>query len=520
MKRKDFLKSGLAVSVGGMMIPRWIHPLLAQTEILREPNLNRVLVMINLGGGNDGLNTVVPFGDDEYYNHRPSVSISPGDVLALNDNQGLHPNLAPLMDLWNDGKMGIIQNIGYDNQDLSHFRSTDIWRSATDVDVILNTGWVARYLETIYNDYISNPPINPLALQQGSSNSLLLTGENGVPGVIVDDPSIFYALVGETYESEYDYNPPETLGGDELSYIRQIDTNSFNYAEVIQSASELGTNTVEYPNTYLGTQLAIIARLMSGGMYTPFFMAHHYGYDTHANQLNDHGNLLSDLAGSISAFQQDIANLGIDKEILTMTTSEFGRRPFENGSNGTDHGAGAPHFMFGYRVKGGFYGNMPDLFNFDNNGNLIHEFDFRQIYTTLLKHWFNTPSASVESILFDQFDTIPILDTYREDPHAEEDPFQRSSDGELLPVEYALYPVYPNPFNATTTLKYSVKKSGYVNIQVYDIGGKRISTLVKSHHNPGHFSIKLNANGWATGMYEIVMKSNHFKKVQKIQLIK
>ena len=520
MKRRDFLKTGLTVSIGGMLIPRWIHPLLSHTEILREPTLNRVLVLINLGGGNDGLNTVVPFGDDEYYNHRPTVNISPGDAIPLNELQGFHPNLEPLMNLWNDGKLGIIQNIGYDNQDLSHFRSTDIWRSATDVDVFLNTGWVGRYLETVYSDYITNPPINPLALQQGSSNSLLLTGDSGVPGVIVDNPSIFYALVGETYESEYDNNPPGTLGGDELSYIRQIDTNSFNYAAVIQEASEAGTNTVEYPNTFLGSQLAITAQLLSGGMYTPFFMIHHNGYDTHANQLNDQGNLLADLANSISAFQQDITNLGIEKEILTMTTSEFGRRPFQNGSNGTDHGAGAPHFMIGHRVKGGFYGNMPDLFNFDNNGNLVHEFDFRQLYTTLLKYWFNTPNSTIESVLFGDFDVIPVLDTYREDPHSQQDPYQRSADGDGLPAEYALHPAYPNPFNANTTIKYSVMDQGLVHIRVYDLRGKLVSTLVKSHHSPGYYSVKLNADRWASGMYEVVMKTRNIKKVQKIQLVK
>jgi len=244
-----------------MLIPRWLHPLLARSDHLRDRGQNRILVILNLGGGNDGLNTVIPFEDDEYYNLRPTIAIPQNELLTITETLGLHPAMAPLMDLWNDENMAIIQNVGYDQQDLSHFRSTDIWRSASDVDQVISTGWVARYLETLYTGYVENPPEEPMALQQGSTDGLLLTGNEGVPGVIVDDPSIFYNLVNETYESEYNNDPPETAGGDELSYVRQIDNNSFAYAGVIQAAAELGQNTVEYPNNSMGTQLSIVARL-------------------------------------------------------------------------------------------------------------------------------------------------------------------------------------------------------------------------------------------------------------------
>ena len=201
-----------------MLIPRWLHPLLARSDHLRDRGQNRILVILNLGGGNDGLNTVIPFEDDEYYNLRPTIAIPQNELLTITETLGLHPAMAPLMDLWNDENMAIIQNVGYDQQDLSHFRSTDIWRSASDVDQVISTGWVARYLETLYTGYVENPPEEPMALQQGSTDGLLLTGNEGVPGVIVDDPSIFYNLVNETYESEYNNDPPETAGGDELSY--------------------------------------------------------------------------------------------------------------------------------------------------------------------------------------------------------------------------------------------------------------------------------------------------------------
>ena len=256
---------------------------------------------------------------DRYYNLRPTIAIPQNELITITDTLGLHPAMAPLMDLWNDENMAIIQNVGYDQQDLSHFRSTDIWRSGSGVDQFISTGWVARYLETLYSDYVNNPPEEPMALQQGSTDGLLLTGNEGVPGVIVDDPSIFYNLVNETYESEYNNDPPETAGGNELSYVRQIDNNSFAYAGVIQGAAETGHNTVEYPNNSIGTQLSIVARLLSGGLYTPIFLTHQYGYDTHNNQLNEHGDLLSVLSSSVSTFFQDLKNLGLGDRVTSVS---------------------------------------------------------------------------------------------------------------------------------------------------------------------------------------------------------
>ncbi len=403
MKRRNFLKNSLAIGLGSTLIPRWIHPLLAQSETLRAQAQNRVLVILNLGGGNDGLNTIVPFEEDAYYNLRPNIAIPQNELLPISETLGLHPSLAPLMDLWNEENMAVIQNVGYSEQDLSHFRSTDIWRSGSDVNQFISTGWVARYLETLYSDYVENPPEEPMALQQGSTDGLLLTGNEGVPGVIVDDPSIFYSLVNETYENEYNNDPPETAGGNELSYVRQIDNNSFAYAGVIQAAAELGQNTVEYPNNSMGTQLSIIAKLLSGGLYTPIFLTHQYGYDTHNNQLNDHNNLMSVLSSSIGTFFQDIENLGLKDRVLLLTTSEFGRRPFENGSEGTDHGTAAPQLLFGSKVKGGIYGSDPNMTEFDNNENLLHEFDFRQLYSTVKSERINLPYTDIENILYNYF---------------------------------------------------------------------------------------------------------------------
>ena len=410
MKRKDFIKTSIAATLGATLIPKWIQPLMGNSDFLRNRTDDRIIVFINLGGGNDGLNTVIPYTNDIYYNLRPNIAIPQNNLIPLNEHIGLNPNLSPLQQFWDDGQFLIMQNVGYNEQDLSHFRSTDIWRTATDANEYLQTGWIGRYLEATYPEVYSNPSEHPLALQQGSSSTLQLTGNNGTPGVVVDDPSNFYSLVGDTYVSGLDNDPPETFGGDELSFIRQVDQNSFQYAEAIQTAANNGSNAVEYPQSQLSQQLSIIARLISGGMYTPIFLAHHYGYDTHADQLGAHSNLLTELSGSISSFLNDLNAQGLSDKVTIITTSEFGRRPFENGSFGTDHGAGAPLFVIGENVNGGIMGSNPDLELFDQNGNLLHQYDFRQIYSTILKSYFNTPANIVDNnVLMQTFETLPLF---------------------------------------------------------------------------------------------------------------
>ncbi|MDP6755410.1 MAG: DUF1501 domain-containing protein [Candidatus Marinimicrobia bacterium] len=516
MKRRQFLKNSLAIGLGSTLIPRWIHPLLAQSEALRAKAQNRILVILNLGGGNDGLNTIIPYEDDAYYNLRPNIAIPQNELLPITNTLGFHPAMSFFMDIWNRGNMAIIQNVGYDNQNLSHFRSTDIWRSASDFNENVTTGWVGRYLESQYSDYIENPPEEPIALQQGSTDGLLMTGDTGVPGVIIDDPSIFYALVNETYESEYNNDPPETAGGDELGFVRQIDNNSFAYAGVIQAAAEAGQNTVEYPNNSVGLQLSIVAKLLSGGMYTPIFLTHQYGYDTHANQPNNHQNLLSAMSRSIATFLQDIENQGMKDRVLLLTTSEFGRRPFENGSTGTDHGAAAPQFLFGSKVNGGIYGSNPNMTEFDNNENLLHEFDFRQLYATILSEWFDLPYSDIENILFHSFETFPIIDNrfpLNSDPSRKEGLMG-------IPKDYTLSNAYPNPFNPVTRLTYGVKKNSLVDIRVFDMKGREVLHPVHDIKPAGYYRLSLNSQSLASGNYSVVMKAGSTLRKTKITVVK
>ena len=391
MTRKEFIKKSLMAFGSLMFLPRIVYPLLGQRTIRNLQDLfnNKTVVLINLSGGNDGLNTVIPYSNDNYYNLRPSIGIDPSSVLALNNDLGLHPELSELYDFWQLNKLAIIENVGYNSQNLSHFRSTDIWRSGSNSNEVVTTGWVARYIEQVVQDIHTNPPQYPSAFQIGNSNTLQLTGNNGLTGVLVDDPETFYQLVNETYDDlsngENDLN---TYGKQEVEFIRQISTLSFNYADVIQSASLNGQNTVNYANTSPARDLKIIAKLISGGLYSPFYLVHQGGYDTHDNQLYRHDILMNNLSSSISSFITDLHNQGLHENIVVMTTSEFGRRPFENGAFGTDHGTSAPHFLVGNNINSSIIGGNPNLSSFDNNQNLHHTIDYRQIFTSLITEWF------------------------------------------------------------------------------------------------------------------------------------
>ena len=335
MKRKEFLKKSMFAVAGGLFLPRILQPVFGQPILrdLREAFNNKTVVIINLAGGNDGLNTVIPFTNDLYYQFRPNIGIPAENVLPISENLGFHPELSELYSSWELDKLAVIENVGYGAQNLSHFRSTDIWRSGSNSQEVISTGWIARYIEHILSDVHSNPPDDPPAFQIGNSNTLQLTGEVGMTGVLVDDPETFYQLVNETYDNPTNNgNPTLTVGRQEVEYIRQISSLSFNYAAVIQSASTTGQNTVNYTNNTPGKYLKIIAKLMSGGLYSPFYLVHHGGFDTHDDQLNRQETLLDRLSVSMTSFMTDLENQGLADDVIVMTTSEFGRRTYENGA--------------------------------------------------------------------------------------------------------------------------------------------------------------------------------------------
>jgi len=411
ISRKQFIKLSSIVAGGTLLFPRWLYPFLSNSNnsnMLRDLFNDKILVIVNLNGGNDGLNTVIPYQDQNYYNLRPDIAIPNDSVIPITEQLGLHPSLTQLANFWNQEKLCIVENVGYSNQNLSHFRSTDIWQSGSDHNQVINTGWIARVLEQMYPNHANNLPETPMALLQGTTNNLLLTGEQGITGIQVDDPSSFLNLVSSTYYNSADNSIPDTSGGDELQYVRNIDNAAFEYAEYIQNVSDIGNNTMQYANNPLSVQLSTTAKLISGGMYSPFYIVYQGGYDTHSDQINRHGSLMNDLSLALYNFYTDLENQGLADKVIVMTTSEFGRRPYQNGGQGTDHGTAAPMFILGNAVNGGIIGSAPNLSSFDNN-NLFYEYDFRQIYSSILNQHFGLNSSIVDNALLDSFDHLDII---------------------------------------------------------------------------------------------------------------
>jgi len=405
MKRGGFLLgalSGLAV-VGHT--DSLFSQAFAQTPLAGLPGAeDRVLVVINFQGGNDGLNTVVPHGMQQYYNYRPQIGIAPGDVLRINDQIGLNPALRPLKDLFDQGKVAVVQGVGYPSPDHSHFRSTEIWQTAAP-DKYLSTGWLGRYLDdsALPKDNL----FNAVALSQILPEALAAR-EYDVPAIpqiagygLASDRSItnrdaFHSLVADTrvpFQSPY------------LSHVAEIENHAQRGAQELPKLIAGYKSEANYPPTALGRSLALAAQIVGSKLRTRVLYINHGSFDTHTQQRQTQDRLLADFANSMTAFQADLAAHGNDKRVMTMTFSEFGRRVGENASRGTDHGTAAPLFMIGSAIKGGVYGDHPSLDNLDK-GDLRFGTDFRSVYATVLEKWFSRPSSGIITGAFPQLAMI------------------------------------------------------------------------------------------------------------------
>jgi len=360
MERRKFIRNSLALVAPTMISGNAIHVLqdhpLLNTALLSTSNTDKVLVIVQLSGGNDGLNTVIPLSNyANYQNARTNIALPENKVLKLmgNNATGIHPSMTAFQNMFTDGKLNIVQSVGYPQPSFSHFRATDIWMSGSDSDQYLNTGWAGRFLNYEYNDYPdaypnkTNP--DPIAIQIGSLSTLTCQGPAVNMALSISDPSSFYNLIEGT-----DAVSANTNAGYELSFIRSIAKQTNLYTVRIKQASDSVTQQVAYPNNNLAAQLKIVARLIKGGLETKVYLVNYGGFDTHAGQVvstdtttGTHANLLKVLSDSIAAFQSDMTGLEIEDRVIGMTYSEFGRRIKSNASGGTDHGAAAPLFLFG-----------------------------------------------------------------------------------------------------------------------------------------------------------------------------
>jgi uncharacterized protein (DUF1501 family) len=386
MKRRDFLKN-TALASGALLIPTFLKPLeaLAKSDLTGHKNL----VIIQLSGGNDGLNTIIPYGNDIYYQKRKTIAISQNDIIKLNDMQGLNPNLSALKDIYDQGLMSIINSVGYPNPDRSHFRSMDIWQTASESNQFLTTGWIGRYLDS--NCQSCKNPYT--AIEVDDTLSLAVKGAK-MKGIAVQDPNKLYQATREPFFKDLVHDQAN-LSEDNLGYLYKTMTETYSSADYIQNTSKTYTVTAEYPATALGNQLKTVSKFINSGLQTRVYYVSLSGFDTHVGQQNQQGRQLKIYGDAVAAFVNDLKQTGKLDDTLVMTFSEFGRRVEQNASNGTDHGTANNILIYGGKLKkAGIYNDAPDLAQLDN-GDLKYQIDFRDVYATLLDKWLDINNSQV-----------------------------------------------------------------------------------------------------------------------------
>ncbi len=408
--RRDFLQ---LLGTAGIVSLGAIPPQFLARAAHAAPGIaardKRVLVLIQLAGGNDGLNTLVPFADPAYEKARPGIGIPKGQVLKLNDSVGLHPGLSGMRELYDEGKLAIVQGVGYPNPDRSHFRSMDIWQSAQPLNETPRDGWLGRALEWQFD----RQPALAEALSLGTDKLPLAFVSTRVNVPTLRRLEEFQLVDGQasaanrnlTRAAQRQLADLPAANGSELNFLRRATTTALTSAERLKSLSSSYRTTVSYPGTSLANKLKLIAQMLTADLPARIFVVSLDGFDTHSQQLPGHAALMAELSGAIRAFEQDLVEHKLSDRVLLATYSEFGRRVAENGSLGTDHGAASMLFAVTPSGKSGLYGKYPNLTDL-TDGDLKFNVDFRSVYATMLDKWLEIPSAG---ILGGDFSPIPIV---------------------------------------------------------------------------------------------------------------
>ena len=505
MKRRDFLQSIAAAGSVPLILNGHSVRSMEQSSFLKllagagTDCEDHVLVMIQLNGGNDGLSTLVPVDQyDKLQAARSNIIVPENNLLNVNGSQDnkLHPSLEGLQTLWNDGRVKAIQNVGYPEQDFSHFRSTDIWLTASDADVVLNTGWAGRYFQTDHPNFPEGYPNqdtpDPLAIQVGYIASPAYHGTNANFGHTINNIDEFYELV-EDDRTEVNDSPY----GHELAFIRRTARQTNAYNTRIKAAADAASNLSNlYPEegeNELADQLKIVARCIGGGLKTKMYMVTLNGFDTHASQIDDddptagmHADLLKYLGDAIIAFQDDIEKMGVSERVMSMTFSEFGRRIASNGSLGTDHGAAAPMFVFGNAVDSGIVGDNPEIpEQVSVSDNLPMAVDFRSVYGSILRDWFCVDEDTITDVFGDEFPKINLTQTSIAEEKAVADNIT----------------LFPNPVKKDLNVKIEVASKQEVRFELYNAVGMRIDVLGKKQLNRGENQVAFNVKSLTPGIY-------------------
>lgn len=501
MKRRNFLRASSAMSLPFFVKGTPMSALMRSSAFTTlNGDSDRVLVLVQLNGGNDGLNMLVPIDQyDNLANARPNIILPESSLIKLDDTNGFHPVMPGMADLYNDAKLNIIQGVGYPNQNRSHFRSTDIWSTGSAADEFLTSGWLGRYFDSKFPGYPEGFPNgdcpDPFAMTIGSQVSATCQGLSSNFSLAVTNPSSLGQLpVG--VEGMVD---PNSCYAVEIDYIRTTISQSNAYATVISNAADNGNSMATYPdNNSLADQLKIVAQLISGGLQTRVYVVSLGGFDTHANQVingdvsnGDHANLLQQLSEAVAAFQEDLRLLDLEKRVVGMTFSEFGRRIKSNAAFGTDHGSAAPLMVFGSCVNPGFIGDNPEISDtVDNQEGVAMQYDFRSVYGSLLMDWFEVEESEVRSLLYQEFQYLPILQLC--ESVATEDPVLTPDSIDLT--------CHPNPFQEWVTLTFHSERE-WVRVSIFDAIGSEIRVLAEQQFAEGEHRIQFEARDLPPGTY-------------------
>ncbi len=416
MTRREFVKKGLTMVAVGATVPSFLtRTALAMNnpwdvaQVTSRPGVpdENVLVVVQLGGGNDGLNTIVPFTEEAYYRARPTLAVPAKDVLRVTDTLGLHPNLGKVKDLYDKGAMAVIQGVGYPNPSRSHFKSMEIWHTADPEGRVVRFGWVGRYFDS--KCPVCEQPT--VGVNVGPSLPLAMKAESG-NGVTLETPESFQWMpsmdgIGAQEQMELFrlLNAPAPNEPGTIDFLRHTAMNAVVSSERVREAVGKYKGGIQYPNSRFGSSLRLVAQMIAGNLPTKVYYAHMTGFDTHAAQRGAHENLLREMAEGVEAFYRDLEAQGNADRVMVLAFSEFGRRVAENGSAGTDHGTAAPMFIFGRKIKGGLYGQQPSLSDL-SDGDLKHAIDFRSVYATVLDKWLG---ADPSKILGSNFERVAFI---------------------------------------------------------------------------------------------------------------
>ena len=499
--------------LGGFKISAMDNQLFDSLEL----NDDRVLVLIQLNGGNDGLGMLCPL--DQYDNLaqvRSNIILPQNNYLALENDLGLHPVMQDAKALYDNAKLNIIQGVGYPNQNRSHFRSLDIWNSGSSAEEVWQKGWLGRYFELFAPNYPTGYPNgefpDPFAITIGNTVNETCEGTAGNFSLALVDANNLSALATPINSENLG-----TCSGDKIDFLKTsiIQTNAYN--ATVETAHGNGNNlSLNYTDSKLSESLRLVARLISGGLRTKVYVVQLGGFDTHADQvvsnnpgMGEHAELLADLSTSIAAFQDDLEWMDLEERVIGMTYSEFGRMIKSNSSLGTDHGSAAPMILFGKCVNAGILGNNAEIpEEVENQEGVSMQYDFRSVYGSLLMDWFNLEEQVVKDLLYQDFQYIPIINQCST--------ISNTSNPELDKINLE---VFPNPMFDLVNIKLKIP-AGHVKLSLFDAIGHEIKVISNQQYVAGTHHLKLELKDQAAGSYYIRVQTKFGVDVKRVTKVR